>query len=277
MNLVELRSRLEEEATRERALELGGRGRLSLHSGALAVEASSRQGRFDTNTNAVAASQTILDDTVGVGVFLGNQKDAGSAVAAGACALALLESLDEPWRSSADIVPSLRRFVLRAHDWIGELTTEPLGGVYPTLFGPRRTLEGIGAAALAVVVRPHGVEGIHVGDARSYLIREGEVRALTLPHTLDRMPGQRGLDPLLGAEHVVVRVLGLAEPEADVFRLALQPGDALVLGNQALDAELLRRHWPHLDALDEAMQSGRPDLPPALVAVRPLDGRVAGA
>lgn len=271
MDVDGLRTRLQMGSAAGRTLPLGGRGSRQAREGSITAFASSEHGWFDLNTSGYAVLPLPTIRGVLAGVFLGNEKDSGGAVAAGACASSLIECVAEEW-TRADIVPGLRRFVLRAHDAIEMLAAEAVDpATFPTVGAPRRRLTGIGAVALAVVVTVDEVHGIHVGDAQSFLLRDGSARRLTVPDTLDHVPGQRPGDPgrYPGAEHVVLQVLGMgALPEPTLFRFAVEPGDAILLGSQALDRELIRRTGLDEAQLLEAMHDARPDQPSTLAVIR---------
>ena len=50
--------------------------------------------------------------------------------------------------------------------------------------GEDRAVQGMGTTLTAAVVRPDGLELVHVGDSRAYLLRGGALRLLTEDHTL---------------------------------------------------------------------------------------------
>jgi hypothetical protein len=171
-------------------------------------------------------------------VCTGNYKDMASAVAAGTCIVELTECFASPLRSEADLAPTFRKWVLHSHESIQELSHTPFRELgFARVTGKRDTLRGIGCSVTAVAVLPHRLYGIHVGDGRAFLIREGQSKKLTIEHTLAHEPAFRsGHFEIDQPELVVVRVLGVSEHAAtpDVFRLDLESDDRIVLGNPAL-------------------------------------------
>lgn len=174
-------------------------------------------------------------------VSTGNCKDMGTAIASGAAMVELAACFESPLLSEADLVPTLRTWMLRSDERIRALSAEPTEGLgFGTVNGTRSHLRGIGCAATAVAVLPHRLYGIHLGDGKAFLVRDGKSKKLTIEHTLANDPAFRKRDlEHEGAEFVVLRILGLSEssPAPDVFRIDLRQGDRIVLGNGELTHE----------------------------------------
>jgi protein phosphatase len=140
----------------------------------------------------------------------------------------------------------------------------------------------------------------HIGDSRTYLLREGRLTQLTSDHTLVQALVDEGrLRPDQIAAHpyrsVVLKSLnGEHPPEPDVFLLDLEPGDRLLLCSDGLSdlvteeriAELLcqtDREGAVSDLVDAALEAGGRDNVTCLVAdvedgpVLCGDGRLLGA
>jgi len=106
--------------------------------------------------------------------------------------------------------------------------------------GEDRAVSGMGTTLTAAVVRPDGLELVHVGDSRAYLLRGGTLRLLTEDHTLvNRMirAGEISADEAEVHPHrnVLLRSLG-TEPDVQVDeqRLALLDGDRVILCSDGL-------------------------------------------
>lgn len=208
-------------------------------------------GMFRLATDAVALRRFECGDSAGLvlAIATGNEKDEGSAYAATAAVVAVLEAFHEPLLSEADLPPVLRRAILDAHDAIVAVGREPLPRSLATAFGPRRSLRGIGASLTVVAIRPGRLHGVHVGEGRAFLRRDAKTQKLTLEHTLantaefrrrdgDWRDAGELLEAMAGS--VVVKVLGVTPeaPQPDVFRCELSAGDQVVVGNMLLSTEV---------------------------------------
>lgn len=100
--------------------------------------------------------------------------------------------------------------------------------------------DGMGAAAVAVVIVKKRAVVAHLGDCRGYLIRTGQAVRLTTDHSwvqerisLGRLSeGQAQDHPY---RNVLTRALGTDEQaHTDVSETAVQPGDALLLCSDGL-------------------------------------------
>lgn len=86
---------------------------------------------------------------------------------------------------------------------------------------------------------------VHVGDSRAYLFRDGEARQLTTDHTVAQRMVEKGLlTPEQAAQsrwgHALVRCVsaGTPEPDADVLKVKLKAGDALLFCTDGLSKYL---------------------------------------
>jgi len=136
---------------------------------------------------------------------------------------------------------------------------------------------------------------VHVGHARAYLFRDGELLRLTRDHTLarERPSRARMVDVSASAQdhtHLVTETLGgtvAGAPRIDIERISLADGDVVLLCTNGLTdvvddagiAGALRQHRTPDDQcgalVDLAASSGGPDDVTALVAhyrIRALSG-----
>jgi protein phosphatase len=98
----------------------------------------------------------------------------------------------------------------------------------------------MGTTLTALIPEESGVTIGHVGDSRAYLLRDGELRQLTLDHSLvEELVREGRLTHEQAAVHpqrsIITRALGV-EPnvEVDVYTLMLAPGDRLLLCSDGL-------------------------------------------
>jgi len=82
-----------------------------------------------------------------------------------------------------------------------------------------------------VVIEGDRLYGANVGDSPIWLLREGRLRELSIPHRLEEE----------GMEHVITQAIGLA-PEVDLyfFESRLEEGDRLILASDGLERVLSR-------------------------------------
>lgn len=103
-------------------------------------------------------------------------------------------------------------------------------------------LTGMGTTLTAVVVGRDRLHLGHVGDSRAYLLRNGELRALTEDHTLvQRMVREGRLTPEQAGVHpqrsVLTRALGIEDDlEVDQTTVEVTAGDRLLLCSDGLTA-----------------------------------------
>jgi serine/threonine protein phosphatase PrpC len=105
-------------------------------------------------------------------------------------------------------------------------------------------LTGMGTTLTAVVPDGHGVLVGHVGDSRAYLLRDGELRQLTIDHSLvEELVREGKLTEQEAAVHpqrsIITRALGVeGDVEVDVYSVPLEAGDRLLLCSDGLTTML---------------------------------------
>jgi protein phosphatase len=107
------------------------------------------------------------------------------------------------------------------------------------------SLTGMGTTAVLLLLTPEGDAWVaHLGDSRAYLLRHGEIEALTEDHTVVAAMVKRGMLTAEAAEthprrHELVRCVGFHhEPEAEVSRHDVLPGDRFLLCSDGLSGML---------------------------------------
>ena len=128
---------------------------------------------------------------------------------------------------SPDPVGSLARAIKMAN-----FDLRNLGHSFPAYASLRTTL-------VAAVVRATEAVVANVGDSRAYLVRGPNIWQITRDHSWVSEFGAGVLSRAEVRRHpwrrVITRALGLAEDvQVDLFRVALQPGDTLVLCSDGL-------------------------------------------
>jgi protein phosphatase len=147
----------------------------------------------------------------------------------------------------------------RAHDRIGEVVDEE-----PALNGTSTT-----ATVLHFDGRQVGVG--HVGDSRAYLVRDGEISRLTSDHTFVQSLIDEGrISEAESRVHphrnlILKAVDGIHEAEPDLFVVALQPGDRLLVCSDGATASL-----DDHDLLG-TLAEGTPDWAAVTLVTRALD------
>ena len=245
--IAHVRERVDGLAALGHSMEWGLGGQITIGRENLCAAARTRPGIFPSTTNAVLLHPFACgrDDAVALVLAEGNSKDEGSVVTAGATVAAFADELGEALISEADAVPVLRRAMLRAHDSVLDLGTEQVPpGLYGTVAGPRRDLQGLGVSVVAVLFTQARAYVAAIGDCSAWLLREGRIRRLNHTHTLAHDPSYRAdvrQNPARAddfADYVVMKVIGLVPdlPTFDVTRLDLAPSDKIILGNESLPA-----------------------------------------
>ena len=103
------------------------------------------------------------------------------------------------------------------------------------------SLAGMGTTMTLVELAESGVANFaHVGDSRAYLLRDGELKALTTDHTLVHELIELGRITPEEAErhphrHLITRVLGLGPIGVDTFTVDLEIGDRILLCSVGLN------------------------------------------
>ena len=96
---------------------------------------------------------------------------------------------------------------------------------------------GMGTTVVAAMVSPRKAEVTyaHVGDSRIYLIRGGSMLQLTRDDTWANLAAGRDVDATSPMRNVLTKALGAREEvDFDVARLALEPGDVILLCSDGL-------------------------------------------
>lgn len=93
---------------------------------------------------------------------------------------------------------------------------------------------GMGCTIVVARVHTDSVTIGHVGDSRAYLLREGELRPLTIDHSLVMEQVRRGYITEEQAEHstmqnILLRALGADHGEPDVQEVSVEQDDVFVL------------------------------------------------
>ena len=103
---------------------------------------------------------------------------------------------------------------------------------------------GMGSTVSAVYFTPGTLIAANVGDSPIYLIRDGQIKLLSKPHTV--LAEQQALNPpnakKLGMEfrHVLTRAMGTEESvKADIFELQCFRDDILVISSDGLSDKAL--------------------------------------
>ncbi len=112
------------------------------------------------------------------------------------------------------------------------------------------SLRGMGTTLTAGTLTTGGILLVgHVGDSRAYLLHEGELRQVTVDHSLvEELVRDGRLTPDEAAVHprrsIITRALGVDESvEVDVYPVELTPGDRLLLCSDGLTGMV------HFDAI----------------------------
>ncbi len=102
-----------------------------------------------------------------------------------------------------------------------------------------KSYRGMGSTVSAVYFTDGTFIAANVGDSPIYLIRDGQIRQLSVPHTV--IAEQTALDPTnaakLGMEfrHVLTRAMGTEESvKADIYEVECFRGDILVISSDGL-------------------------------------------
>ena len=100
--------------------------------------------------------------------------------------------------------------------------------------------QGMGTTIVTLLVREGKASIAHVGDSRAYLLRDGQIRLLTVDHSLVMEQVRRGLMTAEEAErssiqNIITRALGSEDAaEPDVQDVKLSPGDLFLLASDGL-------------------------------------------
>jgi hypothetical protein len=173
---------------------LGNEAHLAARGPELSAAARTLRGLYRSTTNVALIRPFDCGGTPGLLLLVaeGNDKDEASIVAAGAVAVAFAGLFAAPLLAEVDLPPTLRRAVLEGHDRVWALSNERVApGRFRTVGQPRATLCGIGASVACAALLPHRAWLTWVGECPIWLLRGGEARRLSLPHTLGHDPRYR--------------------------------------------------------------------------------------
>jgi protein phosphatase len=100
--------------------------------------------------------------------------------------------------------------------------------------------DGMGCTAEMLVLNDDRFMLGHIGDSRTYRLRDGEIKQLTMDHTLVKQQLDQGLITQEEAKHhsfknVILRAVGIQQnPSLDVLRGNVYPGDLFLLCSDGL-------------------------------------------
>ena len=185
----------------------------------LQVAAVSDVGRHrKENQDSGYASGTLLVIADGVG-------GAAYGDVASATAVHLLRRLDQlpDSPSGEEMLTALAGAVHRVHDKLAEMVEQD------------HELDGTSTTVTAALFDGHALGFAHVGDSRAYLLRQGHVEQITHDHTFVQTlidEGRITEDEARVHPHrnIILRAVdGVREAEPDLFQVALEPGDRVML------------------------------------------------
>ncbi|MDT8380088.1 MAG: Stp1/IreP family PP2C-type Ser/Thr phosphatase [Desulfotignum sp.] len=100
--------------------------------------------------------------------------------------------------------------------------------------------DGMGCTAEMLILNDDRFMLGHIGDSRTYRLRDGEIKQLTMDHTLVKQQLDQGLITQEEAKHhsfknVILRAVGIQQnPSLDVLRGNVYPGDMFLLCSDGL-------------------------------------------
>jgi serine/threonine protein phosphatase PrpC len=152
--------------------------------------------------------------------------------------------------------------------------------------------QGMGTTVTAVVLRDDDITVANVGDSRTYLIRDGELRQLTLDHSwIEEQVRAGAIAPEDAVRHphrnIITRSLGnRAELQVDIFQEPVQVGDSILLCSDGLTNVVQEEEIGHMlnqgrkarqvvhDLVEMAKERGAPDnVTAVLLNIRPARQR----
>ena len=187
--------------------------------------------------------------------------DIASAIASQRIALT-----DSKYDSVEEAIDTLKKGVLEANSMLNATVQE-----HPEL-------EGLGTTFSGMLLHGGQIVTAHIGDSRIYLVRDGEMRQVTVDHTfvqklvdMGRITEEEAL--VHPRRSVLMRVLGdvQGEPELDIAIHEALPGDRWMLCSDGLSgvvppevmARILASKIPTEEAAEllvgEALEFGAPD------------------
>ena len=101
-------------------------------------------------------------------------------------------------------------------------------------------LEGMGTTVVAATIRDGKLLAMNVGDSRLYLISDGEIRQITMDHSLVEEMVRKGILAKEKArnhpkKNIITRAVGVAQAvEPDFFEVDLKAGDRILMCSDGL-------------------------------------------
>ena len=101
-------------------------------------------------------------------------------------------------------------------------------------------LEGMGTTVVAATIRDGKLLAMNVGDSRLYLISDGEIRQITMDHSLVEEMVRKGILAKEKArnhpkKNIITRAVGVAPTvEPDFFEVDLKAGDRILMCSDGL-------------------------------------------
>ena len=173
---------------------------------------------------------------------------------------------DSKYDTVEEAIDTLKRGVLEANEMLNATVQE-----HPELAGMGTTFSGL-------LLHGNQIITAHIGDSRIYLVRDGEMKQVTVDHTfvqklvdMGRITAEEAL--VHPRRSVLMRVLGdvEGEPELDIAIFEAQPGDRWMVCSDGLSgvvpedvmARILASKVPTEEAAEllvgEALEFGAPD------------------
>ena len=165
-----------------------------------------------------------------------------------------LPAIRDEGASGTQIQQRLARAIERANEIIARYAEE----------NPREA-GNLGSTVTAVLVEGDQAAIANIGDSRTYLLRDGDLRQLTRDHSyVARLVEQGQIEPDEIFDHprrnVITRSLGNAyRVEVDMWSLSLLAGDRLLLCSDGLwemlsEPETIRRHLEEAETPEKAVE-----------------------
>ena len=173
------------------------------------------------NQDSAYVSATMLLVADGMG-------GAAAGDLASAVAVADLKEADITWDPSIDMLDALELAIARANHHIADLVSE------------NPDLEGMGTTVCGGLFDGDRIGIAHIGDSRSYLLRDGEISRLTKDHTWVQSLVDDGRISAEDAPHhphrsLLLKVLnGQPANTPDLFHVRLQDGDRIMFCSDGL-------------------------------------------
>jgi len=121
---------------------------------------------------------------------------------------------------------------------------------------------GMGSTVSTVYFTDNTLIAANVGDSPIYLIHDGKIELLSVPHTV--LAEQRAMDPdntkQLGNEfkHMLIRAMGVSETvQADISEIQCFKGDILVIGSDGLTEKITKEEIHEIVAKEKPAKACR--------------------